>query len=132
MVGMVSGLSAADYEGKLAELGLESLEARRKNTDIFTLHKIVHGVGDLDCSEWFEKLTGNTMTRARADPLNLKCKTGMLELRKNFFSNRVIKDWNAIPADIKQILIPGKFKLALRKWQEGERARLQREGGNMA
>jgi hypothetical protein len=29
MVGMVSGLSAADYEGKLAELGLESLEARR-------------------------------------------------------------------------------------------------------
>jgi hypothetical protein len=56
----------------------------------------------------------------------------MLELRKNFFSNRVIKDWNAIPADIKQILIPGKFNLALRKWQEGERARLQREGRNMA
>jgi hypothetical protein len=31
-----------------------------------------------------------------------------------------------------QIRVMFKFKLALRKWQEGERARLQWEGGNMA
>jgi hypothetical protein len=132
MVGMVSGLSAKDYEGKLAELGLESLQARRRNADIYTVHKIVHEVGDLDSSVWFEKLAGNTVTRARADPLNIKCNTGRLELRKNFFSNRVVNDWNAIPADVKQILIPGKFKLALRKWQGGERAGQQRAGRYMA
>jgi hypothetical protein len=68
MVGMVSGLSAKDYEGKLAVLGLESLQARRRNADIYTVHKIVHGVGDLDSNVWFEKLAGNTITRARADP----------------------------------------------------------------
>jgi predicted secreted protein len=132
MVGMVSGLSAKDYEGKLAELGLESLQARRRNADIYTVHKIVHEVGDLDSSVWFEKLAGNTVTRARADPLNIKCNTGRLELRKNFFSNRVVNDWNAIPADIKQILIPGKFKLALHKWQGGVRAGQQRAGRHMA
>jgi hypothetical protein len=71
MVGMVSGLSAKDYEGKLAELGLESLQARRRNADIYTVHKIVNEVGDLDSSVWFKKLAGNTVTRARADPLNI-------------------------------------------------------------
>jgi hypothetical protein len=41
-------------------------------------------------------------------------------MRKNLFSNGntvpVIKDWwKAVPADIKQNLIAGKFKLALHK-----------------
>jgi hypothetical protein len=89
------------------------------------MHKIMHGVGDIDSSEWFEKLTGSAVTRARADPMNVKCKPGTLEIRRNFFSNRVISDWNAVPPEVKSILIPGKFKAALRKWQEGRRNELQ-------
>jgi Reverse transcriptase (RNA-dependent DNA polymerase)/Endonuclease-reverse transcriptase len=119
MVGMVSGLSATNYEDKLLELGLESLEARRKNADIHMMHKLVHGIGDIDRSTWFENLTGNNMTRARADPLNVKCKHGTLEIRKNFFSNRIVKGWNEIPAEIKNISTPGKFKQALLRWQRG-------------
>jgi hypothetical protein len=38
----------------------------------------------MDTSKWFEKMTGSTITRARADPLNVKCKAGTLEIRKNF------------------------------------------------
>jgi ribonucleases P/MRP protein subunit RPP40 len=123
MVGMVSGLSATNYEDKLLELGLESLESRRKNADIPLMHKLVHGIGDIDRSTWCENLTGNNMTRARADPLNVKCKHGTLELRKNFFSNQIVKEWNEIPAEIRSISIPGKFKQALLRWQRGIRDR---------
>jgi hypothetical protein len=127
MVNMVSGLSAASYEDKLAELGLESLETRRKNTDIYTMHKLVHGIGDVDTESWFEKNVGGTVTRARSDPLNVLSKNGTLELRRNFFTLRVVKDWNAVPFDIKNIPIPGKFKQALRRWQDGARADLQHD-----
>jgi hypothetical protein len=44
-----------------------------------------------------------------------------------FFSNRVISDWNAVPPAVKSILIPGKFKAALRKWKDGGRDALQLE-----
>jgi hypothetical protein len=125
MVKMISGLSAVNYEEKLLELGLDSLETRRRNADILTVHKMVHGIGDIDTNIWFEKITGSAITRARADPLNVKCRAGTLEIRRNFFSNRVVNDWNAVPAEIKQILVPGKFKSALLRWQEGGRARPQ-------
>jgi hypothetical protein len=127
MVNMVSGLLATSYEGKLAELGHESLETRRKNTDIFTMHKLVHGIGDVDIESWFEKNVGVTVTRARSDPLNVLSKNGTLELRCNFLTLRVVKDWNAVPFDIKNIPIPGKFKQPLRRWQEGARADLQQD-----
>jgi hypothetical protein len=128
MVGMISGLTAKNYEDKLAEIGLESLEARRRNADILTVHKIIHGYGDLNADVWFDKTTGGAVTRARSDPLNLKCRAGNLELRKNFFSNRVIADWNAVPAEIKNIAITGKFKQALQRWQDGGRARQMHVG----
>jgi hypothetical protein len=129
MVGMVSGLLATDYVSRLAELGLESLENRRKNTDIYTMHKLIHGYGDIDTDAWFDKNVGAAMTRARADPLNVLSKNGNLELRRNFFTLRVVKDWNKVPHDIKNISVPGKFKSELRKWQAGAR---ERQRGNDA
>jgi hypothetical protein len=126
MVGMISGLSATSYEGKLAELGLESLENRRKNADIYTMHKLVHGVGEMDISDWFEKNTGATVTRARADPLNVLSKNGTLELRRNFFTIRVASEWNKVPPEIKNISIPGQFKKALTRWQLGARETVPR------
>jgi hypothetical protein len=52
-------------------------------------------------------------------------KNGTLELRRNFFTIRVVKDWNAVPHDIKNILVPGHFKRTLAKWQAGARAEQQ-------
>jgi hypothetical protein len=127
MVGMISGLKSVNYEDKLAEIGLDTLETRRRHADIYTMLKIIHGVGEIDSNEWFVKISGSAITRARADPLNVKCKNGHLELRRNFFSSRVIKDWNAVPTNIKSILFPGKFRLAYRRWHDGGRGARQHE-----
>jgi hypothetical protein len=47
------------------------------------MHKLVHGIGDVDIECWFEKSVGTT------DPLNVKSKNGTLELRRNFFTMRI-------------------------------------------
>jgi hypothetical protein len=53
MVNMISGLKSDTYEEKLREIGLESLENRRKQADLCMMHKWVHDFGDLDASEFF-------------------------------------------------------------------------------
>jgi hypothetical protein len=43
MMGIISGITVRNYEDKLAELGLKT---RRRNADLFTMHKRRHGVRD--------------------------------------------------------------------------------------
>jgi hypothetical protein len=74
-----------------------------------TVHKIMHQIGDLDPEYWFEKFTGERLTRAASDPLNVKTKGGGLDIRTGFFSNRVVKDWNEILHEIKRMPEPTKF-----------------------
>ena len=43
---------------------------------------------------------GGRVTRHIADPLTVKPRGGRLEIRRNFFSNRVPAPWNRIPISI--------------------------------
>jgi hypothetical protein len=72
-------------------------------------------VGDFNLSELFDPVQNNHATRAGADPLNVKPRPATLELRSGFFSYRTVKDWNRIPAAIKNIPVTGKFKEAYRR-----------------
>ena len=83
------------------------------------MNKIMHGTGGLKSETWFEMASGNARaTRASADLLNVKEKHGRLELRSNFFSVRVTKQWNAIPTNIKQLEPAWRFKKAYRLFRE--------------
>jgi hypothetical protein len=42
-------------------------------------------------------------TGAGANPVNIRVKLGRLEIRLQFFSIRVIKSWNKIPAKVKSV-----------------------------
>ena len=48
-------------------------------------------------------------------PLNLEKKRFNLEIRKNFFSNRVIDNWNKLSVDIKESNSVKEFKNKLLK-----------------
>ena len=103
-VKMISGLKSNIYEERLRELNLQTLSERRHQADMAMVHKILHGRGGLDYATWFEKAeNGPRATRSTADPYNLKVKHGRLDQRRNFFSIRVIEDWNRIPADVKRV-----------------------------
>ena len=104
-VAMVSGLVSQDYEARLTELGLLSLEERRHQADMCLMHKIMNGIGGLHHEIWFEHAGDSArVTRVAADGLNVKVKNGRLELRRNFFSVRVSSQWNLIPAHLKRMM----------------------------
>jgi hypothetical protein len=88
-------------------------------------HKILHKQGELDPELWFDRITGDRITRANSDPLNVKSRGGRLEIRKNFFSNRVASHWNAVPADIKMLPDTKKFKTAFNRWSQTNSPRQQ-------
>ncbi len=51
---------------------------------------------------WFQMASdGVRETRQAADPCNIRPEIVRLEVRRNFFSQRVVSDWNRIPPEIK-------------------------------
>jgi len=101
-VNMVSGLRAGSYEEKLKELGITTLEERRNHLDMLQTYKIMNGKDNVSRKTWFDMASdGQRATRQAADPLNIRPKAARLEIRRNFFSQRVVEKWNSVPAKVK-------------------------------
>ncbi len=98
---MVSGLQGRTYEDRLEELGMVTLEERRHQTDMAQVFKIVHGFDAVNKDTWFSALPSDRVTRAAADPLNFKRGLCRQDIRRHFFSQRVLEAWNNIPANLK-------------------------------
>jgi hypothetical protein len=122
-VKMISGLKAKDYEGKLKELDLWSLEKRRVLLDLTQLHKIVYGIGEVQCSVKHAERRDDVraVTRSQADNLNIIKERANLEVRRNFFTLRTADVWNRLPSDIKQIVSVSKFKSRLVQWMREQK-----------
>ena len=100
---MVSGLKERTYEGRLAEVGLTTLSVRRKRGDAIEVWKFLHGETDVDSSTLFTLASVGALHNTRqasADSLNFKRKPWNGEVRRHFFSVRVVNDWNSLPATV--------------------------------
>ena len=82
----------------------------RHQTDMVMVHKIMHRMGGLEPETWFERADVQRNTRSAAEPMGIKKVFGRTELRKNFFSGRVIDPWNGIPPDLKATAKTETFK----------------------
>jgi hypothetical protein len=117
-INMVSGLRSRDYDERLRELGLTSLEERRHQADMNHMYKICTGLDGQDRRDWFRPPTeGAARTRHHADPLNVRPNHGRLELRRNFFTVRAGEPWNAVPGEIKRAATVSGFKRAYAKFR---------------
>ena len=107
---MVSGLQGT-YEDKLRELNLQTLEERWRRADMIQTHKIIHGIDKVDRHTWFNFVSNTDRnTRALSDNLNLSKPNARLEIRRNFYFNRVIDSWNRLPFDVKRAASTNQFK----------------------
>ena len=93
---MTSGLSGSTYEEKLKEVGLISLENRRKRGDMIQVRRILHGHDHVNKNKWFSSAYGpeegmGKQTRQSSDPLNLKVSAVQTEIYRNVFSTRCFK-----------------------------------------
>ena len=75
--------------------------------------KLLKGIANLDYSLFF-KLSGDSNVRGHTYKIvkNSFC----LDIRKNFFSNRVVDAWNELPQDVVDAETVNSFKARLDKY----------------
>ena len=106
-IGMVTNFRGRTYEEKLAEAGMTTLEERRRRGDLLQAYKVIRGVDDVDPSLWFDMVqprAGAMTTREVSGAHNVKREERQIntEIRKNFWSQRIIDPWNNLPDEVKQ------------------------------
>ncbi len=117
LVKQIQGLNGTSYEERLAELGLDSLEERRAKIDLIQTFKIIHGHDNVQRDTWFELMDADRQHRTRMAEggFNLVPKRARLDPRHNFFSNRVVNNWNRLPIALKSNSSVASFKHRLKK-----------------
>ena len=93
---MLSHLKNCTYSERLQRLKLPSLEHRRLRGDIIETYKYLHGYYKTEKPN----LERSDTNRLRGHSLKLKKQHSRLNLRANYFSNRVVNTWNSLPESI--------------------------------
>ncbi len=95
------------YADRLKKLNLTTLKYRRHRADMIETYKILHGIYNKDCTPNLI-LSHNTVTRGH--DFNLIYRHMHCDLRKYFFTDRIIKVWNSLPQDIVSAYSVNNFK----------------------
>ena len=91
-------LTNMNYEERLRELKLPTLRFRRLRGDMIEVYKILTGRYDKKVADDIFEVCSNKITRGLSMKLNKKrCR---IDIRKYYFTNRVVDIWNDLPESV--------------------------------
>ena len=107
---MMQGLEHLSYEGKLRALVVFILEKRRLQGSLIAAFQYPKGA--------YKKAEGGLLTRISSDRSRTNCfklKEGRfrLDMRKKFFTMRVVRHWNKLPREVVDAPLLEVFKARL-------------------
>ena len=112
---LVSGYKRLPYDERLRRLGLTTLTQRRLRGDLIEAYKIITGKENINSNQFFTPYTGIYNIRGHCH--KLETTRSRLELRRNFFSQRVVRHWNNLPDNVVNASTVNTFKNRLdREW----------------
>ncbi|PIK49959.1 putative RNA-directed DNA polymerase from mobile element jockey-like [Apostichopus japonicus] len=109
---MISSLKRVPYYRRLQLLNLTTLELRRLRGDLIQVFKIVYGFDNLSFTDFFMFAK---LVCTRGHCLKLQKSHSRINIRHNFFSNRVVNEWNSLPEKVVLASSVNGFKNALDK-----------------
>jgi hypothetical protein len=112
----VNGLKDKSYSERLKLLNLPTLRFRRMRGDMIETYKIIHKLYDPQTSPTLSH--SSRTSRGHQFKLHQE-RTQRLEIRKNFFTNRIVKTWNALPEEVVSAKSLNSFKSKIDKfWKD--------------
>ena len=128
LIRMTCDVQGNTYEEKLRDAGLTTLKDRRRRGDLIETFKTLKGFNKVDKEKWFEEIgaearaTRMTMSVSVEGEIRrenvLKEEKARLEVRRNFFSVRVVRQWNNLPDNVRNQKSVNAFKNAYDRWVE--------------
>ena len=101
----VTNLKARTYADRLVELQLDSLEERRNRGDLLQAYRVLTNKDNVKTSTWFQLCQpkeGEVTTRQTGGYINVVQQQWRGEIRRNFWSVRVVEPWNSLPDLVKK------------------------------
>ena len=102
-----------NYQERLQQLELTTLEERRKRGDAIEVYKYLRGFLDVDPNTLFTTyVSSQPKTRHQRSFKPLVVPRANLDLRQNFFTVRGAKTWNSLPSSVRECNSVNRFKNA--------------------
>ena len=125
---MLSDVKGENYEERCVDAGLTTLRERRRRGDLIETFKTLNGFNRVDKNDWFiltqdnaretRRTTNITETGVERKKHILEKENPRLEIRKNFFTVRIVNEWNSLPEDVKKQPTVNAFKGAFDRWKK--------------